>query len=923
MATASGNSSFGQTLQFITDIKLQEVEKQRLAYQEYAKVLDTARTLGEKGDILGKIEVLVNAVKSWPGSGSLDSTQTVGGKLQLQNLEFWLEQARHDPGMRFGAAKLFGNLFNEWLASGDSVAVSYVRKGNGGDGDGEVEGEGDGFENVGRKELHEQKERFTSLVFDDYPVDAKALEAYLRDLFSSEEAAKALDILRKELQGFGQELQREVMTVDEVRIVIKGVISSGLVDEEKKGTLKAFLENPIVLEELASVLTMRMASLDTWSWPKEGLPLEFRRHLNGKYRAFTDPDIIDALLLHYIGVSWQVQMKESFLRVFGSKAWKFPPRPSGETYEKVQAQVQIGPNTSINAEREKNQRDIFFMAQLQDELAQSKPYDDDQDEDGNPSDKAAIDLSTIKQKLLHIMTTERYLNEAVHGSFAALCSDFEWFGPSLPHRSILTVLEFMGTPKVWLNFFQAFLSMPLRLPGEPGAAPRIRRRGTPINYALSVVCGEAIIFVMDFAVNQRSEALFLYRMHDDLWLWDADVNKVAKGWEEMNKYAGLVGLKFNEQKTGSTYFGPDLDPAPGLPVGPIRWGFLVFDTTLARFVIDQSEIDKHIVEMRRQLANTKSIFGWVNVYNKYMAFFLRNVGGLPANCFGHAQVAEVISTLGKVQRELFADGSGSAVGYLRKVIGERFGIAGEDLPEGYFYFPIGSGGLEVRNTVLEVLALSVDGKPLSSWDPKHEERDLGPNEHFQVHATAAEQRFRLRAEVYDRKEYAALKETWEEAARSSTGGYSYAADKRRKQPFMSFEEYIGLRESWLGGWGHTYRYMLDMPAVRGTVLVPSVRAALAVSSSATGRRAPPPSGRGSRGIRGSVRAHGRGGRGNVGARGGNGADWDTMGWYQQWVVSMYGEEVVKKFGGLEAVDPNLIPVGMVQLFRGSRMKLDQ
>jgi len=912
---SSTSSSFGQTLQFITDIKLQEVEKQRLAYQEYAKVLNNARTLGEKGDILGKVEILVKAVKSWPGSGSLDANnQTVGGKLQLDNLEFWLLQARHDPSfsraiaegwaetleahirhtiMRFGSAKLFGNLFNEWLASGDSVAVSYQRDAERG---GNSEDDGDEFVDVGRKELHEQKEKFTSIVFDDYPVDVNALEAYLQDLFSSEEAEKVLENLRKDMRYFGQTFQRSTITTTQVKITIGGVIATGLVDEEKKGVLKAFLENSIVLEELASVLNMRMASLESWAWPKEGLPLEFRRHLNGKYRAFTDPEIIDALFLHFIGVSWQVKMKQAFIQIFDSKAWKSSPRPSGEFRERVSSQIPDGHTSSIYTEREKNQRSTFFMAQLQDQEARLKPYDETT---GDPSDKANIDLSKIKQKLLHIMTTEKYLNEALHGSFAALCSDFEWFGPSLPHRSILTVLEFIGMSKMWLNFFHAFLSMPLRIPGEPGAEPRTRKRGTPINYSLSVICGEVIIFIMDFAVNQRADGMFLYRMHDDLWLWDADVKKVANGWAEMNKYAGLVGLKFNEQKTGSTYIGPQVDHAIGLPSGDIRWGFLVFDAQEARFIIDQKDIDKHIEEMRRQLANVKSIFGWVNVYNKYMAFFLRNMGGLPANCFGHAHVLDTISTLGRVQRELFAEYDGSAVGYLRKVIQERFGIT--DLPEGYFYFPIGSGGLELRNTILELLVLTVDGVPLASWNPRKDGREYddvekvisaavdyntGSNEYFQVHKIAAEQKFITRIE-YDAKEYTRLKEAWDEIPNSKiidSNGWAPRPPLLPRKPFMSLSEYLSLRESWLPGWGYTYKYMLEQPASRDMILVPSVQAALSVSQP---------------------------------------NKWGSMNWYDKWVLSMYGEEVVKKFGGLEAVDPNLIPVGMVQLFRGSRMKLDQ
>jgi hypothetical protein len=57
MATTSTQTSFSQALQFITDIKLQELEKQRLAYQARAKVIDEVKALGEleTADILNKV----------------------------------------------------------------------------------------------------------------------------------------------------------------------------------------------------------------------------------------------------------------------------------------------------------------------------------------------------------------------------------------------------------------------------------------------------------------------------------------------------------------------------------------------------------------------------------------------------------------------------------------------------------------------------------------------------------------------------------------------------------------------------------------------------------------------------------------------------------------------------------------------------
>ena len=54
-----------------------------------------------------------------------------------------------------------------------------------------------------------------------------------------------------------------------------------------------------------------------------------------------------------------------------------------------------------------------------------------------------------------------------------------------------------------------------------------------------------------------------------------------------------------------------------------------------------------------------------------------------------------------------------------------------------------------------------------------------------------------------------------------------------------------------------------------------------------------------------------------------GGNWMQMNYYEKWIVSMFGEEVVRMFGGLEVVDRNLIPVGMVGLFRSSRMRWEQ
>lgn len=129
-----------------------------------------------------------------------------------------------------------------------------------------------------------------------------------------------------------------------------------------------------------------------------------------------------------------------------------------------------------------------------------------------------------------------------------------------------------------------------------------------------MLCGEAVLFGMDFAVNQRASGLYVYRIYDDFWFYHHDPSICAAAWKEMKRYAELVGINFNMKKTGGVCVGNELEPS--LPKGVVGWGFLVFDAERGRFVIDQAAVDIHIAELKRQLDSAKSVFGYVNALNK-------------------------------------------------------------------------------------------------------------------------------------------------------------------------------------------------------------------------------------------------------------------------------------------------------------------
>ncbi|KAF4562975.1 hypothetical protein EYR40_007307 [Pleurotus pulmonarius] len=877
MSSAPGlqnSAALGQTLHFITKIKLQELEKQRLAFEAHAKVLEEANS---STDLTKRVELLLKAVRDWSGSGGFkDPTakQIVGGKLDLEHLDLWLRQSKKDPCFspsiirhwgdtleahirhnlsRFKYAHLFGSLLTEWTASGDSVTgVPDVDASSTPSSPSSQEE----FVDMGRKEMVEQMEQLQEIIFKPAAIDVPAYNSYLDNLFSTDVGKEVLASVREKIKEASTQLQHSRITASDMSWTIQSVLSSDLMNEGKRAILKEMAASTIVLEELASVLTMRLADLESWSWPADGVLVDMRRALNGKYRAFTDPDILDGLFLEYIGVKWQIAFKSAFQSVFSSKAWKpsipFIPRKDLEHRRQFIDSSEETFRGSLESSRVLNRKNHFFMSQLTSTTAR-RQYDD-----GEESGNTTLQAIQIKQRLIHVMMTDCLLNTALYKSHTVVRSDFEWFGPSLPHDSILTTLEYFGVSKPWLKLFKSFLRAPTRFHQDPAGVVRVRERGTPINYSISQLLGEVVLFGMDFAVNQRANGLYLYRLHDDLWLWDPDQARCEAGWAEMAKFAALAGLKFNEEKTGAARVGGELSAK--LPRGDVRWGFLKFDVNQTRFAIDQDNVTSHIAELQRQLAATKSVFGWVNVFNKYMAFFRRNFGGRPPACFGQPHIDDIINTFARIQQELFPNHAGGAIGYLQSLIQTRFGV--DNIPEGYFYFPITQGGLELRNPMIEAYALqrsdSPNSKPTELDDP---DETLLPSELF------AKQ-----MDEKDKQHYREHQENW------NAGRTTRTFQLDAPEEFIPFEHYVKYRETLLEHWQELWLEMLRVPNPRDITLPPVLQALQTGSSND---------------------------------------------YYARYVLALYGEELVQMFGSLELVDANLIPVGMVDLFKTSKLRWDQ
>jgi hypothetical protein len=648
-------------------------------------------------------------------------------------------------------------------------------------------------------------------------------------------------------------------------------------------------------------------------------------------------DLLQAIFLQYIGVRWSVFLKGALKRFRKIGGPWIDVRASVPKVDKKRLGYYLGPvqtKPSVQHKRRSLFRQNYFLSHLLDsedqqietlegeeeaefeaqsvrrtkQTAQApsggrglgrggakrhrkiavvpdpEESETDTDEDDVKPVKNPMDA---KQQLLHILSTEIAVNTRTRGEITALHTSFESWNSLLPHATIRTVLSFLGISSSWLDFFTKFLEAPLKfLDDDESTAPRVRRRGTPASHVLSEVFGEAVLFSLDFAINQSTKGKLLHRLFDDMWIWDPDHQVIVSAWKTIQDFVSIAGTS-TLSKSGTVRIARDKDVTlpidPSLPEGEIRWGFLRLSAQTGCFEINQEMVDSHIDELRRQLqAKSNSIFSFVQTWNTYADTFFTSNFGRPANCFGRNHVDLMLATHTRIQREIFNSAqttlsssgganSTSVVEYLKSVLEHRFDV--KDIPDAYLFFPVELGGLDLQSPFISILQIreSILKDPSTLLDTFEEaERDKYSR------AKAAFEKGEISEERY------ALEDPdWE------------PVEKEDKERFMSFEEFTRWREEFCFGFnnelGFVYDQLLQNPA-RQSLDRDNARISSALSALNQ---------------QGNL-------RGILG-------DWNRMEPYWKWVVMLYGPEVVDRFGGLNIVDPGLLPMGMVRLFRDKRV----
>ncbi|OAG05609.1 uncharacterized protein CC84DRAFT_1259019 [Paraphaeosphaeria sporulosa] len=872
----TNESSFlSQTLQSITSTKKREQDKRRTTFEDRKSKLLQAVDAAENQT--AKLEVLLSGLQelsfSNKGVWYVDSDQ----EKSVQNVSRYLEQSRHDSSVsmnilrrfetkvrekleqeseRFNFANLYYRLLTEWTSTDSKpIAESELKQGD-------LDGS---FEHVQRYNLQNLKDKFSSVVFTPLETDEVEIDNYLSSLFDDEHAEKILNDLRANVARFGADLKQRANPFDPpvLKQCICALLTNDLLNDDAKATLSDFSTNDVVLAEIADVLNLRFSDLDNWSWEAEdGMYYEPRRQANGKYRIMMDQDILQAIFLHYIAVSWSAHLKQQFTSLaYDDKFWKTKNKPSRleesrRTYFSNKLQQS---NQGVAGAQLETFRNTFLLSALPSSLHHgSDPYGEDPESGGKKKSGLAI-----RQLLLQQIATDVIIRRALHGSVAVVQSDLQWYATGLPHSTLFAVLRFWGIPEDWIMFFKKFAEAPLRMDPTPGQNVQIRKRGIPITDAFEKLFGESVLWCMDVAVNRLCSTT-LIRFHDDLWLC-GEPSLCAQAWETIQDFVKVLGLDINTKKTGSVYVSDrpkESIAASKLPHGPVCMGMLQLSES-GDWTLDQKQVSAHVRQLQKRLGESQSIIGWVQIWNACMGKFFKNAFGRPANCFGHAHVDAILKTFAKMQRELFEEHNGSVSEYLRQQIHQRFGV--EDVPDAFFFALEELGGLGLQSPFVPFYILK-------------DQLIKNPLDRIAEFHKAEKAKYKELQESFE------MLSAQDRQRRFDSSFHSARETGFPNEPFFSFEEYTAHRETYSYELKQAYDDLMREPVEKSIELTNDVAPWFEELCHSHKIR------------------------------------WDdNMSSENKWIMHLYAEELKHRFGALSIVDRNLLPSGVMQMLKKKKV----
>jgi hypothetical protein len=869
-------------------------------------LLEDVKELDPEADDDDDVDIMASFVDQ------AENERTVS-ELQVLKLEKQLRRKISKQLDRLEVSALHAELLQEALDVGSTIASATAKL--------EHLDLGDDFEVVEEQDLNDLFEKFENDTFTEQNIDVEALVDYLSGLCPGDE----LDTLRDDLQSFEKELLSDGLDIDRDFLVwcIMDLLKDAFISEDRRRTLESYIQSPIALRELVSLLNMK--SVRHWDYKNadQGLTVTPLQNAEGQLSIVIEEEIVDSLFLHAMGMRWAMQLK-TCLKEFArcSASFSIPAVSVDELYKRnyflggdVPKKEEVVPApTTCTTCHPTYHFEPMGMPPPPPPLGLCPPPPPPDHFLSFPSKKSKIkrrntvwimpppppppagcgslaaarhdkyigdffmsrlpvlegctpDVTQpeeVQADLIKTLAVDRVMRLGLDGEFHAGSAHLKSPASALSHQTVLTVLKFLGVQKTSLDTFERFLSAKLNIgPEVRGAPDRVlpRARGMPEGHALEMFFTEAVMFFLELAVHQKTGSM-MYRLEGHCYF--VGTGEQFQGFEEQVKnFAKVTGVQ------------AELDVNQSIGFFDLRTG------------IEHAKVLAYANRVKKQLQACKSVFDWVRVWNSTAGTYAAHLFGPLAEVLGKAHHENVKKAYDVIFDVVF-DGS-SLIVHVEKLLTLHLkpGLVDHIFSiEALIYLPQEYGGLGVKNPFIAIsLAKTYNEDP-------HDEIIGYCKEEILYYQRAAESYAPLDGEGYARKlEFVFNKDK----ARIDAA----LGPERDLTVFMTLEELITNRERLMypilpSGPGASLSY----PCVRPTL--DSVYNNLL--------REPTHSFARSEKIRDEVsRLEDKDDM----------KSWRSLSDEDKWVLQLYGDECFEKFGGLEIWCSECVPQEVLKLVRGA------
>jgi hypothetical protein len=643
----------------------------------------------------------------------------------------------------------------------------------------------DDFEIVDQ-ELQELVEELKKDVLTPIDVDCEAIQAYLSSMLTGHDEGIHLQAIRDKMQAYGNELANDNMEIDQdgVTWAITDLITNDFVCQRTKATLGAYLQSPIALQELVATLKMKTFRDYIHNDAETGSSITLRRNDSGQYSVAVDEDIIDMLFLHCTAIGWASNLKDCSKGPPSKMSMNFsaskplaqsdldkrsyflcpwmpkndlhtmcypmnpsgpplpppppmplpfvpysmnphalmqpcvpyvmtppPPLPSTNTFFRKKArkerwQSPMAPPPlqppqpmfgELDSERKKNYMHDFFMWRLPKHYGRTPKV---------------LPLEDVQANLLKILAVELTLQTAFGGDTHVSARKFDSLASSIPHKTIIAVLKFLGVPKACLHFFTLVLETKVNLGSDKAFKCT---RGVSARHGMEMLFSEAVLFFLELAVHQKTGS-FLYRLYDRCYLVGT-YEQVKAANEEMTQFCEIMGLKMHDDcangKLSIGFLTVDLQPSS--PKG-----------TTTTFKIDGDKVTAYAYRMKKTLGACSTVIEWVNTWNDTAGTYAAHLFGPLADVFGKPHLEAVKAAYNHIFSIIF-DGSDLTT-HVKTLLDPHIKGHFINSPlalDPFIYLPQSHGGLGVKNPfVVFSLAHKIHENPFAEIEKYLAEEDI-------------------------------------------------------------------------------------------------------------------------------------------------------------------------------------------------------